>query len=244
MKKNIIVVLLACVTLSQAMAQNPNQMPRKAQSINLSERWGNYERRQYFGVRFGMNVSQVMFSGTTVDNSSRTGINGGIVAGFMLAKTTPIFFETGILYQGRGAYINSGKIDKVTIREHFFEFPILFKYKIQTNAEHLKIQPFFGGFIAVGLGGDTRFYQADITKYPVDALGRYKRGTFSNGGLRAFDTGLKMGCGMSYRNLYIELSYTIGLMNAAQDEFEDFDYDKFDNTIHNGSFAATLGLDF
>lgn len=244
MKKNIILGILACLLSLQGFAQNPNQMPKKAQRIDLSERWGNYERRQYFGIRFGMNVSQVMFYGPDVDNSSRLGLNGGIVAGFMLAKTAPIFLETGLLYQGKGAYINGGKKNEITIRQHFLEIPILFKYKIQTNVDNLKIQPFLGGFIAIGLGGETRFYHADPQFYPVDERGRYKRGTFSDGAFRAFDAGLKMGCGMSYRNLYVELSYTIGIMNAAQKEFNDFGFDNFDNSIHNGNFAITLGLDF
>ena len=131
-----------------------------------------------------------------------------------------------------------------TIRQHFFEIPILFKYKIQTSVDNLKVQPFLGGFIAIGLGGETRFYNADPLLYPVDERGRYKRGTFSDGAFRAFDAGLKMGCGMSYRNFYAELSYSIGIMNAAQKEFNDFGFDNFDNSIHNGNFAITLGLDF
>lgn len=244
MRTHIISGIIVCLLSITGFAQNPNQMPRKASKINLSERWGNYERRQYFGVRFGMNVSQVMFYGPDVNNSSRLGLNGGIVAGFMLAKTAPIFLETGLLYQGKGAYINGGKKNEVTIRAHFFEIPFILKYKIQTNIDDFKIQPFLGGFMAIGLGGETRFYDADPTMYPVDSRGRYKRGTFSDGALRGFDIGLKMGCGMSYKNFYFELSYSIGIMNAAQKEFQDFGFDSFDNSIHNGTFATTLGLDF
>ena len=115
MRKNIILGFLLAFAAANISAQNPNQMPKKAQTINLSERWGNYERSQYFGVRFGMNVSQVMFYGPDVDNSSRVGFNGGLVAGFMLSKSTPIFTETGLLYQGKGAYVNNDRDDRVAI---------------------------------------------------------------------------------------------------------------------------------
>ena len=244
MRKNIIPGLLLTLAAISLQAQNPKQMPRRAQAINLSERWGNYERSQYFGVRFGLNVSQLMFYGTDVDNNSRAGFNGGLVAGFMLAKSTPIFLETGLLYQGKGAFVNNDRADRVTIRQHFLEIPVLFKYKIHTGVDYLKVQPFFGAFMAFGVSGDTRFYEADPAKYEVDSQGRYKRGTFSNGGLRAFDFGLKMGCGLSVRNFYIELGYSIGLVNAARDSFTDFGYDSFDNSIHTGCFSTTLGLDF
>ena len=217
MRKNIILGFLLAFAAANISAQNPNQMPKKAQAINLSERWGNYERSQYFGVRFGMNVSQVMFYGPDVDNSSRVGFNGGLVAGFMLSKSTPIFIETGLLYQGKGAYVNNDRDDRVTIRQHFLEIPAVFKYKIQTGVDHLKA---------------------------VDSRGRYKRDTFSEGGLRAFDLGIKMGCGLSMRNFYFELGYSIGLVNAARDSFNDFGFDNFDNSIHTGCFSTTLGLDF
>lgn len=236
-------ILLAFVATGLS-AQNPNQMPRKPQAINLSERWGDYERHQYFGVRFGMNVSQLMFFGTNVDNSSRIGFNGGLVAGFMLSKSTPVFIETGLLYQGKGAYINNDRDDRVTIRQHYLEIPAVFKYKIQTGVEHFKVQPFLGIFMGFGVSGETRFYQADATIYPVDSRGRYKRDTFSSGGLRAFDLGLKTGCGFSARNFYFELAYSIGLLNVARDSFSDFAYDNFDNSIHTGCFSATIGLDF
>ena len=244
MRKNIILGFLLAFAAANISAQNPNQMPKKAQAINLSERWGNYERSQYFGVRFGMNVSQVMFYGPDVDNSSRVGFNGGLVAGFMLSKSTPIFIETGLLYQGKGAYVNNDRDDRVTIRQHFLEIPAVFKYKIQTGVEHFKVQPFVGMFMAFGVSGETRFYGADPARYPVDSRGRYKRDTFSEGGLRAFDLGIKMGCGLSMRNFYFELGYSIGLVNAARDSFNDFGFDNFDNSIHTGCFSTTLGLDF
>lgn len=228
----------------EAVAQNSHQMPRRTQVMNISERWSDYERPQYFGVRFGMTASQLIFSGPSVDNSTRIGINGGIVAGFRLSKNVPIFFETGLMYQGKGAYINGGDADEIDIRAHFLELPLIFKWKIHTRVDYLKVQPLFGGFLAVGVAGETRFYQADPTVYGTDALGRYKRGTFSDGSLRAFDAGLRVGCGISYRNFYAELTYSISLTNAAQDEFQDFGYDSFDNTIRHGCLAFTLGLDF
>ena len=210
MRKNIILGFLLAFVAANISAQNPNQMPKKAQAINLSERWGNYERSQYFGVRFGMNVSQVMFYGPDVDNSSRVGFNGGLVAGFMLSKSTPIFIETGLLYQGKGAYVNNDRDDRVTIRQHFLEIPAVFKYKIQTGVDHLKVQPFVGMFMAFGVSGETRFYGADPARYrsgqprALQARHLQRRRTASfrcraEDGLRTVRAQLLSGTGLQHR---------------------------------------------
>lgn len=231
------ILLAACFSVS-ASAQNNRQMPKSAQSV--SGRWNDYERSRYFGVRIGVNTSQLFFRGCPASTSSMTGMNLGFFAGWKITQTAPLFFETGVVYMGGGAYINEDDPKHITMREHNLDLPLIFKYKFSTRAEDLYIQPLFGLYMAFGVGGETRIYD------PIPEA-REKRSTFGKGGLRAFDLGLKMGCGISFRNLYFELAYSLGLLNIASDSFDRdqlLHYDHFDNHLRNGVLSASIGIDF
>lgn len=240
----LLTILLVC-PIDNVLAQNSKQMPKNASTV--ARRWNDYERSKYFGVRIGINASQLFFRGCPALTSSMAGMNLGVVAGWKVTNTAPLFFETGLYYMGRGAYINDDDPKHISMREHNFDIPLLMKYKFSTPAEDLYIQPFFGMYMSFGIGGETRIYDDNPDL-------RDKHDTFRSGGLRAFDLGLKLGCGMSYRNFYFELAYSLGLLNAASSNFDSdnehlwndhlLKYDHFDNHLRNGVLSATIGIDF
>ena len=68
--------------------------------------------------------------------------------------------------------------------------------------------------------------------------------------MRAFDAGIRLGCGLAYTNFYFEARYDIGLYNIATDNFEKdnlnkhYGYDSFDDNIHTGCFSLIVGVEF
>lgn len=151
-----------------------------------------------------------------------SGFNVGIVGGIQLAEATPLFLEGGLYYTEKGGKGYHGG-DKFTYDLNYLEIPIVVKYKyFFDNA--MALQPFFGGFLACGVGGKVKNYGA-----------REAFSSFSSDYFKRFDGGIRLGCGFSYTNFYLELAYDFGLANICHDTFDK---------SHTGCFYATLGVDF
>lgn len=152
----------------------------------------------------------------------RTGLNVGIVTGFQLGYHSPIYFETGLSYVekgGEGRYEGS----KFTYGLNYLEVPLLIKY-IHSFTPNINIQPFIGGYMAIGVGGKIK-----------DFGQRQAYSSFDKDGFNRFDGGVRIGCGVQLDLFYAELGYDFGLANISHDYFD---------TSHNGSLFATIGVNF
>lgn len=201
-----------------------------------ASRWRDYRRNSYMGLRFGANIPTLFFKGTggMAQTSPLPRFHVGFVSGHKLGNGLPFFFETGLYYTEKGAQMEATPETgerKITLR--YIEIPALIKYKINTNADDFTVQPLFGGFISIGVGGQAKDY---LTRTKVVPFGedRFKR----------FDAGLRLGCGAAYRNFYLEMAYDIGLFNLANEKYADYHYDNFDGHIRTGCFTIGLGIDF
>lgn len=74
------------------------------------------ETSLYYGVRFGMNISN--FSGD-VDADSKVGMTLAGIVGLRVSQSTPVFLESGLYYSGRGAK---------KLSANYLEIPLLIKY--------------------------------------------------------------------------------------------------------------------
>lgn len=177
----------------------------------------------YFGLRGGGAFSTVSSDDPLLDGGSmRAGVNVGFVAGFQMVPSTPLYFETGLMYVekgGEGKYQGS----KFTYSLNYLEVPLLLKYNGVVDRD-LSIQPFIGGFLSAGVGGKIR-----------DFGHRQAFSSFSDDGFKRFDGGIRLGCGLQYAHLYAEVGYDIGLANISRDSFD---------TSRTGSLFATLGVNF
>ena len=115
----------------------------------------------------------------------------------------------------------------------YLEIPVVFKYRFEEVSDDVCVEPFFGGFFAMGIGGKTK-----------DFDNRVKRNSFGSGAYEHFDAGIRLGCGLGYRNLYAEMSYDWGLANIAQSNFNYLGYDSFDDTIRTRCLTLSVGLNF
>ncbi|MCM1107514.1 MAG: PorT family protein [Clostridium sp.] len=211
-----------------------NLLPTIAQDNNRS-RWFDYDRSTYYGVRLGVNAPNLYFrSMDRPDARALAGLNVAGVWGTQLGRGVPLFFETGLMYSEKGSKVKATAQDqRMTFNLKFLEIPLVFKYKVGLGIDDLSIQPFFGGFVALGMGGKTKLYDE-----------HNKVTSFGSGRFRRCDGGFRLGCGLAYQNFYFDLSYDVGLANIARDSFSAYNYDDFDSKIRTGTFTACVGIDF
>ena len=91
--------------------------------------------------------------------------------------------------------------------------------------EGFKIEPYGGGYFAVGVGGKIK-----------DFANREAHSSFSDdadGSFRRCDGGLRFGVGASYDMFYMELGYDLGLANICHDTFD---------TSRNGALLLNFGV--
>lgn len=196
-----------------------------------------YIPEQYCGMRFGYNLSSLSLRGCTgAEGDPISGLNVGMVYGINIAYDEPVFFETGLLYSGKGARLHNGA-DRYSIRMHTLEVPFVLKYIVATDVPGFSVQPFAGGFASVGVGGNYKDFQH-----------REKHMTFHKGSFQSFDLGFRVGCSFQYQMLTAELSYDFGMCNMASSDAynlaEHLNYDDFDDKIRTGNLSLTIGVNF
>ena len=181
------------------------------------------EPDHYFGFRVGLSASHVNSDDRYLDGGdTQTGLNIGAVAGISLTPRAPLYLEAGIAYiekGGKGTYERK----HFTYDLNYIEVPLVLKYRAFV-ADNFSIDPFFGGYLACGVGGKIK-----------DFGDRKAESAFSDDAFRRFDGGLRLGVGLSYDLLYVEAGYDFGLANVCNDTFD---------TSHNGCFFANVGVNF
>ena len=177
---------------------------------------GDVSIQKYYGLRMGIN-SASLSGDDKPDMDSRTSFNLGFVMGLRISDTTPIFLESGLYYTERGA-----KKDKNTIGLTYLEVPILVKYGFSPT-DDVHVLPYLGHTFSYGFAGKT--------KRPAE---QYNESSYKDG-FRHFDVGVKIGCGVEWSLLYLELGYQIGIANIAKDEYK---------TVHGNALFANFGINF
>lgn len=183
-------------------------------------RYNRDDTERYYGLRLGMNVASTSSESNAFDTNPRTGLVIGFAYGMQLSKHYPLWLEASLLYSEKGGKTHQDG-DKVTYRLGYLQLPIVAKYGINMD-DDLYLQPFFGGYLSVGITGKMKNYGT-----------RESESVFDN--MKRFDGGLRAGCGLEYKMMYVEVGYDLGLANIAKDEF--------DNT-KTLCFFVNLGINF
>ena len=181
------------------------------------------EENVYYGVRIGVNVASL--SGDTKDGfgvnmGSKAGLSLAGVVGLRVSNTAPVFLESGLYYSERGA-----KKDKIVLTYNNLEIPVLVKYGFKTS--DLAILPFFGPAFSQAVSGK---YKIKGTDFEVGAFDEKEWV-----GLKRFNMGIKLGCGVEYDMLYLEAGYHFGVTNMC----------KHDNiSMRSNSLFVNFGVNF
>lgn len=175
------------------------------ESNKSRSRYNHNDTERYYGIRLGLNIASISSDASEFDTDSRTGLAIGGVYGIQLSRNTPLWLEAGLIYSEKGGKTHIDN-DKVTYRLSYLQLPIVVKYSIDVDDDFF-VQPFFGGYLALGLGGKAKNYGERESYDIFDDMNR-------------FDGGLRLGCGAEYRMMYAEIGYDLGLANIAQDDFD------------------------
>ena len=178
----------------------------------------------YYGFRIGPSFSFVNSDDARLDGGNwQTGLNIGAFVGLPLSRVVPLYIEPGLTYVEKGGRKRLSSGEKMTYDLNYIEMPIVLKY-IHPIDDHFTVQPFFGGYLACGVGGKVKNFEH-----------REASSSFSDSYFQRFDGGLRVGCGVGYDLFYFDLSYDIGLSNICHDDFD---------TSHNGSLSLNFGVNF
>lgn len=215
--RRIITALLFIAAVTPISAQYDRHEYRRPSNSFTDEHY------VYYGLRLGLAVASVNSDDAQLNGSSaQAGLNVGAVIGFQLAQDFPVFLESGLFYTQKGGKGNfEGK--KFTYDLNYLEVPILVKYKYSLD-DDLSIQPFAGGYLALGVSGKVKDYGERSTC-----------SSFSDDFFKRFDGGLRIGCGLEYQMLYVDAAYEFGLANICHSDFE---------SSHNGCFYLNAGVNF
>lgn len=229
---NRLITLLAAILLTITASAQRNgyrgsYRPSSSPARNTHSRPSrlDYSDGPYVGFRIGPTFSTVSSDDPYLDGGSmKTGLNVGIAAGTPIMFDTPLYLESGLYFTQKGG---EGKAlgSKFTYDLQYLEVPILLKYKCEID-HNASIQPFIGGYFAVGVGGkikDFEYRQA------------YSSFSSSSDAFKRFDSGLKFGCGAEFSPFYIEMAYDLGLTNICHDYFD---------TSKNGALTLSVGVNF
>lgn len=238
-----LVTALVCAIITDTQAAGRYRQPVNYDQ-QASSAWSFEPASSYYAVRIGFTVPQ-LFLDTHLDPSRhpQLGMALGFSYGAQLTDDYPLFLEPGLYYTTLGHTINSNLNPanyqkKMSIRMHKLEIPVVFKYRIETMFDDLTVDPFFGGFFSVGIAGKTKYFNDSYD--PT----RSKENTYRSTAFKAFEAGLRLGCGVTYQQLYAEAAYDIGLTNIANSNMTDFGYDNFDDSVRSGCFYLSVGVMF
>lgn len=177
--------------------------------------------RPYFGLRLGPSFTNITGDDYSAGDT-KTGVNVGMAIGIPVSLHMPLALETGLYYTEKGEAKSSTEPWRFSL--DYLEVPLVFKYHCYLD-RNLSLQPYFGGYVAVGVSGKAR---NTISKQSYNAFGR-------NCEFRRGDAGLKLGLGFSYDMFYADLNYDWGLANISKDSYYD---------ARNSAVTLNLGVNF
>ncbi len=244
MKQLLLAAVIGIISATTADAQNyrnSRYYNPSTDRLDYSQgRHDNYHRghgydysnfkRTYFGFRIGPAFTTVSSDDARLDGGSmKTGLNVGFAAGAAVSNQIPLFIESGLYYIEKGGKGDGGNLGgKFTYNLDYLEVPLVFKYS-HPLTEHARIEPYVGGYFAVGIGGKIKNYGER------EAYSSFSSNEYDDGSFKRFDAGLKMGVGLSYDMFYMDVAYDLGLRNICHDTFDD---------SKNGALLLNFGLNF
>ncbi len=167
----------------------------------------------YYGARLGLTLASM--SGDNDLSGLKSGLTLGGVVGLRVSPASPVFLESGFYYTQRG-----GKDGDLSMTLKNLEIPIIIKYGIQAS-DKVAILPFLGPYFSWGIGGKFKNDKIDFEESSYN---------YVNHG----DMGVKLGCGLEYDLLYLEVGYQFGVANIADDK----------GTVHSNALVLNFGVNF
>lgn len=162
---------------------------------------------QQFGVKAGLNLSDISNTSTAVDTKMKTGLYAGVTATFPITESYSIKPE--LVYNQMGAktdlYDFGGIVGQVstTTKLDYLSLPIMLQYNLPSNL-YLEVGPEFSYMLSSNQTLNTVFLSPS-TDINMDYLNRFNVGAGVGAGLKINE------------NLGINARYTFGLTGIGKD---------------------------
>ena len=212
--KKLVMMLLAAVLAHPVFGQSYTPTYAKV------PRYDHTATERYYGLRLGLNIASVNSDDIAMDYTARTGFSFGFVYGQQLTNAAPLWLEFGLSYSEKGG-VSSEMGDDVEMRMTYLSVPVVCKYSFELDND-LCVQPFVGGYLALGVIGKIKDYANRIAQSSYDAFNR-------------FDGGLRFGCGFEYQMIYAEAGVEFGLVDFSKDDF---------SAARNQNVFLNIGVNF
>jgi hypothetical protein len=194
------------------------------------------DRDVYFGLRFGLNLSNI--SGDLTSNMGTSpGLLIGGVLGLSISESNPICIETGLFYSERG-----GQKGDYEYNLNYLEVPVLLKYGFEISDE-LLITPLAGPYFSLGVSGTQKEYERSrVSSFGSPDVGTPESpidpGKPGNNKFNRWDMGFKLGCGAEFKSLYLEVGAQLGMSNIHKNP----DGALVELTRHGNAFYMQIGI--
>lgn len=203
MKKIAIILILACSINSSAQKYWDNSRP---------------DHRITVGVRTGLNFSkQYNNEEEGADKDYRIGYMGGLELDINIVRTLSV--NMGLIYTQKG-YKSEYSDYRGSMTEKnnvsYLNIPVLVSYRVKLSDAaqfQLNVGPYFAFGISGKLNVESNF--SGLKNYEIDCFDEYD-------GLKKSDTGLHIGAGVVYSNVYFGVSYERSLKNVSNATGADF----------------------
>lgn len=197
---------------------------------------------QWEGVG-GLNVSNLGGLG------SKVGFHVGVKTEMALPSLSDgAYANVGALFSSKGSSQDYGDLGGSNISANYLDIPIHLGYKYVLN-DKFSIYGEAGPYFAIGLFGNTKTVEAEMSEnYELQQTSR-KSDTFGEDGIKRFDLGLGLKVGVEFKKKYtLSIGYDWGLLDlykkaGLNDENGSGDIDMTPK-MKNKNLAISLGYKF
>ncbi len=198
------------------------------------------ESSDFWSIKAGVNFAN--FTNLDYSSDCQTGFNVGVTRAFALSDQVPIFLQSGLSFEMKGAknsYTVNGFGYNNTIKSYALEVPVLLNYGV-TLSKNSTLHPFVGVFYSFALGGKMSEGGESINPYKKEDIEFGNPAEIVNSRLFSrSDFGIKLGLDYKYTKYSIGVAYDIGLLNIYAKDFRDMNYE-----ASTGSLSINLGYYF
>jgi hypothetical protein len=193
-----------------------------------------FSQKSRVGISGGVSIANMSksFNGTKTTGDRKTGVMGGLIVEFPLAKH--FVLQSGIYYVQKGKInkkTNPNSTDHVSTALRYAELPVNVLYK--TNGSYGTF--YFGGGPAISLNFPSKIVTKSNGKTTFSDI---TFGNTSGSTLRGVDYGINATAGFRFPfGIFISANFCQGLRNLVPGGSED-------TKIHNNYFGIQLGYLF
>ncbi len=180
--------------------------------------------KNIFGIRGGLNVSNIRENGVSYD--SKVGFHIGGSYERALTQSFPLYFETGLLFTWKGCQFNNDDDYASKVNAAYLEIPLMLNYKFNIHNK-VTLYPSAGFYYALGLGGNFKSHGGKIDTFGNQDF-QFQRSDF----------GMRFGGSVVWRQFVFGLGYEFSLIDVCQHQ------NKYYGDVKPNNFFLSVGYNF